>query len=200
MLLGLFIILYTISNVDAGKYKEVMNAFGSVFSTQKTIQGLGSQNHPFNGNANSGKTLRETLQSVIDEYDYGQNVQLVENERGITIRILDNILFNTGEAKLNPGSKSILSKLAKVLRTIPNDIRIEGHTDNVPINTPKYPSNWHLSVARATNTAYYLMNTEGLSPERVTIVGYAEYKPIASNDTPAGRAQNRRVDIIILNR
>ncbi len=200
MLLGLFIILYTISNVDAGKYKEVMNAFGSVFSTQKTIQGLGSPNHPFNGNANSGKTLRETLQSVIDEYDYGQNVQLVENERGITIRILDNILFNTGEAKLNPGSKSILSKLAKVLRTIPNDIRIEGHTDNVPINTPKYPSNWHLSVARATNTAYYLMNTEGLSPERVTIVGYAEYKPIASNDTPAGRAQNRRVDIIILNR
>jgi len=200
LLLGLFIILYTISNVDAGKYKEVMNAFGSVFSTQKTIQGLGSQNHPFNGNANSGKTLRETLQSVIDEYDYGQNVQLVENERGITIRILDNILFNTGEAKLNPGSKSILSKLAKVLRTIPNDIRIEGHTDNVPINTPKYPSNWHLSVARATNTAYYLMNTEGLSPERVTIVGYAEYKPIASNDTPAGRAQNRRVDIIILNR
>ncbi len=177
-----------------------MNAFGSVFSTQKTVQGLGSENQPFNGNANSSKSLRETLQSVIDEYDYGDNVQLIENDRGITIRILDNILFNTGQAELNPDSKSILSRLAKVLRTIPNDIRIEGHTDNVPINTPKYPSNWHLSVARATNTAYYLMNTEGLRPDRVTIVGYAEYKPVASNDTPEGRAKNRRVDIIILKR
>jgi len=200
LLLGLFIILYTISNVDADKYKDIMNAFGSVFSTKKAVEGLGNQNMLLTGNMNSSRTLRETLQSVIDEYDYGNNVQLIENERGITIRILDNILFKTGEAELNPESKSILSKLAKVLRTIPNDIRIEGHTDNIPINTPQYPSNWHLSVARATNTAYYLMNTEGLNPDRVAIVGYSEYKPVASNDTPEGRAQNRRVDIIILKR
>jgi chemotaxis protein MotB len=89
--------------------------------------------------------------------------------------------------------------VAAVLRPLPNDIRIEGHTDNVPIAGSGFPSNWHLSVARATNTAFYLMDKEGLPPERVTVVGYAEYHPIASNETPAGRTNNRRVDIVILN-
>jgi chemotaxis protein MotB len=99
---------------------------------------------------------------------------------------------------LNEDSKIILSKLAQVLNTIPNDVRVEGHTDNVPIKTADFPSNWHLSMARATNTAYFLMNEMGLSQERVSVVGNAEYKPVASNDSESGRSLNRRVDIVIL--
>jgi len=81
---------------------------------------------------------------------------------------------------------------------LPNDIRVEGHTDNIPINSSLFPSNWHLSVARALNTAYYLINNEGVPPDRVSIVGNAEFKPIESNETAYGRALNRRVDIVII--
>ncbi|MGE5497330.1 MAG: flagellar motor protein MotB, partial [Syntrophothermus sp.] len=96
------------------------------------------------------------------------------------------------------GSVGILNKLAAVIKTLPNDVRVEGHTDNVPINSSQYQSNWHLSVARALNTAYYLINSQGLSPEKVSIVGYSEYHPVKSNETPEGRRNNRRVDIVIL--
>jgi chemotaxis protein MotB len=90
--------------------------------------------------------------------------------------------------------------MTQLLKTLPNDIRIEGHTDNIPISTEEYPSNWHLSIARATNTAYYLMNNLGLNQERVSVVGNSEFKPIAENDSPETRALNRRVDIVILNK
>jgi len=81
---------------------------------------------------------------------------------------------------------------------LPNDIRVEGHTDNLPISNSVYPSNWHLSVDRALSTAYYLIQTEGLSPDKVSVVGYAEYRPIAPNDSKESRALNRRVDLVIL--
>ncbi len=144
-------------------------------------------------------TLKNSLQNFIDEYNVANNIRLIENERGITISIMDNILFASGMAELSEQSKPILNKMAQLLKTLPNDIRIEGHTDNVPINTPEFPSNWHLSIARATNTAYFLMNDLGLKQERVSVVGNSEFKPLAENDRAESRALNRRVDIVILN-
>lgn len=144
-------------------------------------------------------TLKSTLQNFIDEYNVSNNIRLIENERGITISIMDNILFASGKAVLSEQSKPILNKMAQLLKTLPNDIRIEGHTDNVPISTPDFPSNWHLSIARATNTAYFLMNDLGLNQERVAVVGNSEFKPLAENDRAESRALNRRVDIVILN-
>ncbi len=178
----------------------MMAAMGNVFGTRIETAGLINNGNSGGTRVSPIQTLRGSLQEVIVQYNYGKNVKLLENERGITIRILDNILFTSGDAKLNPKAESVLHKLALVLKKVPNDIRIEGHTDNVPIKNNIFPSNWQLSVARATNTAYYLMKNEGLSPEKVSIVGYAEYKPIATNDTPEGRALNRRVDIVILKR
>ncbi len=176
----------------------MMSAVTNVFGSKKQVENLLKQNNLMKNPLAINKSLRESLQEIINENGYGNNVKLIENERGITIRILDNILFSTGKAELNKKSLGILHKISQVLINVPNDIRIEGHTDNIPIKNKEYPSNWHLSVARATNTAYYLMNTEGLPPDKVSIVGYSEYKPVASNDTPEGRALNRRVDIIIL--
>ncbi|MCP5064792.1 MAG: OmpA family protein, partial [Ignavibacteriae bacterium] len=83
---------------------------------------------------------------------------------------------------------------------LPNDIRVEGHTDNVPISTVEFPSNWHLSIARATNTAYYLMKDQGLNQEKVSIVGNAEFKPVTRESSPEMKSLNRRVDIVILNK
>ena len=142
--------------------------------------------------------LKAKLASVIVQHNYQNSVSLEENERGITIHILENILFPSGRAELSGTSKLVLGQLSTIIGKLPNDIRIEGHTDNVPISTTVYPSNWHLSVARALNTAYYLISEQNLSPEKITIVGYSEYKPIADNDTPEGRAKNRRVDIVII--
>ena len=145
-------------------------------------------------------TLKSSLQNFIEEYDYSNNIRLIENERGITISIMDNILFESGQANLSESSRPILGKMAQLLKTLPNDIRIEGHTDNVPISTKDFPSNWHLSIARATNTAYYLMNNLGLNQERVSVVGNSEFKPIADNNSLQSRSLNRRVDIVILNK
>ncbi|RPH72019.1 chemotaxis protein MotB, partial [bacterium] len=91
-----------------------------------------------------------------------------------------------------------LSKIAAVIKELPNDLRIEGHTDNVPINSYEFPSNWHLSVARALSTAYFLIDKEKLPQERLSVVGYSEYKPISSNEIPEERSKNRRVDIVII--
>ena len=199
LLLGLFIILYAMSNIDMEKYAETVNTFGDIFGSSGSITAVESPPE-FTQNFKSAPSLMDRLEQVITENGYGAAVKLIQNERGITVSILDDILFASGKADLNTGSKNVLNKLSNVIRTIPNDLRIEGHTDNVPISSNTYPSNWHLSVARATNTAYYLMTEERIPQGRVSIVGYSEYKPVVPNDTPEGRAQNRRVDIVILNK
>jgi len=200
LLLGLFIILYAMSNIDNEKYRSAANALGSVFGGNKSSTVLVKSMPMLSVPQSPQKTLMSSLRNVISKNKFGKSIKLVKNKRGITIRIFDDILFASGQADVTNETQKVLSKLGPVMRKLPNDIRIEGHTDNVPIVSKKFPSNWHLSVARATNIAYYLMNTEKLSPDKVSIVGYSEYKPIASNETAEGRKLNRRVDIVILNK
>ncbi len=188
--------MYTISNIDATKYKNVAAALGSYFGTDsKAPAKVNDVKQIVESPQNS---LSSQLSRLIAEYNYSSMIQLDENERGITVHILDDVLFSPGMAVLNESSKSVLKRLAEVIKSIPNDIRIEGHTDNTPINTARYPSNWHLSVDRALTTAYYLIDQQGIDPDKVSIVGYSEYRPIAPNDSPTLRAKNRRVDLVIL--
>jgi chemotaxis protein MotB len=194
LLLGLFIILYAISNIDSAKYKNVVTAMGNYFGHQSVVPKMPETQVM----TKPKEKLQDQLNKLIVDNDYSNSIQLEENERGITIHIRENILFPPGKAELGDASKIVMKKLANVIRTIPNDIRIEGHTDNTPINNVQYPSNWHLSADRALNTGFYLIKTEGISPDKVTIVGNGEYKPIAPNDSPENRSKNRRVDIVIL--
>lgn len=195
LLLGFFIILYAISKIDAAKYKNVAHALGNYFGNEAVINPAPEMKTSAIG---PKETLGTQLNRLIKEYNYSNTIQLEENEKGITIHILDEVLFAPAQAGLNENSKIVLNRLAEVIKDLPNDIRIEGHTDNVPINTARYPSNWHLSVDRALSTAYYLIKEDGLDPDKVSILGYAEYRPIAPNDTPENRAKNRRVDLVIL--
>ena len=103
------------------------------------------------------------------------------------------------ERALAPEAQAMLSRVATMLTTLPNAVRIEGHSDTTPIRTPQYASNWDLSTARATRVVEFLVTTAGLAPSRLSAAGYAEFKPRASNDTPTGRARNRRVDLVLLN-
>lgn len=197
LLLGLFIILYAISNIDNKKYSNMIEAMSSVFGKPVPVANLTPGSEGIK-NLSPTEILKTELLKLIDDNNYSSSIRLEENERGITVHILEDILFAPGKADLALYSKHVLSNLAIILREIPNDIRVEGHTDNTPISTPAFPSNWHLSVARALNTAYYLTQMEKLNPDKVSIVGNAEFKPLVPNDTPQHRSQNRRVDIVII--
>jgi len=201
LLLGLFVILYAMSKIDAGKYAELVSAMGGVFGKEKqgVLQGqMGMMQSVVpqlqNERQQIEKEIREALGSGIKK----QLVSVSQNERGITIHIMEELLFNSGSAEFKASSLLVLDSLASVLKKIPNDIRIEGHTDNVPISSAQFPSNWHLSVARAVNAGYYLIEKHGLDPEKVSVVGYSEYRPLVPNTSEENRARNRRVDIVII--
>jgi len=128
----------------------------------------------------------------------GAAVEVTYNERGIVITIYpDQILFDSGSARLKPGFMAILDVLAPKLKALPNSIEVDGHTDSVPISTATYPSNWELSAGRAGAVIRYL-ESRGLPSARLSASGYADTRPVGSNDTRQGRARNRRVELIVL--
>jgi chemotaxis protein MotB len=123
-------------------------------------------------------------------------VRVIETSRGVTIEINDSILFAPGQAVLNPASARAMRAIAQVLSPTDFPITIEGHTDNVPISTPQFPSNWELSAIRAT-TVLRLFADAGIAAERLTAIGYADTRPVEPNILAEGRARNRRVTILI---
>ena len=186
LLLGLFILLYTASNLDAQKYEKMVNAIGNVFGgTAQTIKIIPDTELPITPPLGN---LRSDINTLIEKNNYTSSIKLEENSRGVTIHILEDIVFPSGSSELKSSSKIVFQQLSAIIKKLPNDIRIEGHTDDVPISTSQFPSNWHLSVARALSTAYYLMTEQGLDPEKLSIVGYSEYKPLDSNESASGQS------------
>lgn len=119
-----------------------------------------------------------------------------EDDRTVIV-LQDSVLFPSGSADILAASLPVFEKLLRVLLTRPCQIRVEGHTDNIPISTARFPSNWELSVARAVNVAKYLIEKGGISPDRFCAVGYGETRPIVPNDTPVNRQKNRRVELVL---
>ena len=141
------------------------------------------------------ENIRKTIKN---ELNNTQNINVIREPRGILIRLNDTVLFDKGSDIIKDKALNVLDKIAVVLKKEPNSIRIEGHTDNLPIKTDKFPSNWELSTARATNIIKYLVEVQKLSPNRISAAGYGEYMPVSGNDTEIGRGENRRVDIVVL--
>ena len=140
--------------------------------------------------------LEKQLKKEIGDKD----VRLEMAERGLVIIFLSEVLFDSGKAEIKKEAFSALDKVGKVfVENLPGrDIGIEGHTDNEPIKHSGWKSNWELSTARATSVLHYLVDDKGIAPEKVSATGHGQYKPVASNDTPEGRKQNRRVEIVVL--
>ncbi len=126
------------------------------------------------------------------------NINITREIRGLLIRLNDTILFDSGSDIIKKDALVLLTKLGDVLKEIPNSIKIEGHTDNTPINTKNFPSNWELSTARSNNIVKYFVNIHKLDPRRFSSVGYGEYMPISDNVSIEAKSKNRRVDIVIL--
>jgi len=148
----------------------------------------------------------ERVQQQVDAYARSHglagSLQTSIDEQGLVIRILtDKLLFDPGQATLEPASAPVLRHIAALLTSggLSNDVRVEGNTDDVPISTPQFHSNWELSTARATAVLGSLL-TYGVQPARLSVAGYADERPIATNATVAGRRLNRRVDIVVLRR
>ncbi len=202
LLLSLFVLLYGISNVDEGKFQGLMQSIRGGFGVLEG--GLVVDVDPGLASTASETALeqlaqlQETLAEFIDLEGLEASVMVEHQERGLVVRFADQVFFDLGKADLKPEALAILNKLGPILKDIPNPIRIEGHTDNLPIRTAQFPSNWELSTHRATRVIRYMVEELGFSPDRLSAAGYGEYRPVVPNDTPENRALNRRVDIVIM--
>lgn len=142
--------------------------------------------------------LQSELQHALQREIAAHTVALHRESEGLVISLREFGFFDSGSATLRPSAMPALDRIASILAIRTCRLRIEGHTDNVPIHSPQMASNWELSTARSTELVRLLIVHYNFSPERLSAAGYAEYHPIASNNTASGRAQNRRVDVVIL--
>jgi chemotaxis protein MotB len=127
----------------------------------------------------------------------GGDVAVRRTSEGLLLSLSEIGFFDTGSDEIKSSSQPAFSRLAAILRQTNSDLRIEGHTDNIPIHNSRFRSNWVLSTSRATATVRLLIQQYGFNPERLAASGYAEYRPIAGNDSTTGRAMNRRVDVVV---
>ncbi len=207
LLLAFFIMMYTFSKQDAQKYNEVTAHLKSIFSGGSGIAKKGNLEGKLpvdlqmqaGSNAMIEERIKQEFREIADENGLKNNITVFTDARGVVVRIMDKAFYDEGKADLKQGAKNALDKIIPIMKDIKNHIRIEGHTDDTPISKGEFKSNWELSVRRATEVVRYIVEKGPIAPDRVSATGYAEYRPIVSNDTAENKALNRRVEIIIEN-
>jgi chemotaxis protein MotB len=148
--------------------------------------------------AQSLQDAKEALEKALNPEIQRHEVTMSLRRDGLVVSLKEMGFFDSGSSTIRPNSMDAIARLAQVLKQRPEDVRIEGHTDNVPIHTSRFASNWELSTARATELIKLLITGYELPPSHLSAAGYAEFHPVATDDTPEGRAQNRRLDVVIL--
>lgn len=210
LLLTFFILLFAFSELDAVKFKNMATAVQAVlmgessttvFEDQLPADSPISTPMPAPDASEIESEIREVYEKVktfIEDQNLSAEVSVKAETRGVVIDIKESVLFDLGSADIKPESKVILDKLSLLFDEINKDIVIEGHTDNLPINTYQFPTNWELSAIRAINVLRYFVEFKGADPTRISATGYGEYRPLESNETNEGKATNRRVNILLL--
>jgi len=201
LLLGLFVILYSSSQVDSSKYKEMSSAFASVFGNKTKGDGIlpGSKGGvilPKAQKTTSVNELEKEANNVLNEFFLSNQIFMQNSGSTLVISLPESLLFTSSKADINVNGNVILDSLSSLLANTDLLISVDGHTDSNPIRTFRYESNWHLSTDRALNVGYALIK-RGLPEEHLVIRGFAAQRPIADNSTEEGRGKNRRVDITI---
>ncbi len=205
LLMVFFVVMYSISRVDAERFKAVAGSLRASFFSGGTSgtpigYGGGSGILPAGSGGDSGDVLEDLgyeLASATENLSAQGSVSIYYGDRGLTIS-LGAVLFTPGNADLSREAQVILAKLAPYVSQVPNYVSVEGYTDDRPISTHDFPSNWELSTRRATNVVHYFVDQQKMPAARFFVVGYGEYRPVVPNSTEANRAKNRRVDIVIL--
>jgi chemotaxis protein MotB len=202
LLMVFFIMMYTISTVNADKFRALAENLGMVLTGSPPAgiieEGTNSTVPELTGEAKHLADLQQALNEFIAREELGEQITVNLEERGLVVRFQTTVLFARGSADLTPEARRIIDRVGDRLNDLPNYIRVEGHTCDLPINTPQYPSNWELSTARATNVLQELISSCNISPERLSAIGYGEYRPRVPNINESSRQMNRRIDIVIL--
>ena len=210
LLFAFFVVMYSISNVNLGKYRVLSDSVMTAFSAQSNSPfpvgsqlGISVQRAPIAVGL-MGQTglvsMKETaakLDKRLQKWVKKGMIAVKGNEKWLEIEIKSSLLFKTGDAVLSRDAASILSELTAVVKTTTNPLYVSGYTDDVPISTGRYPSNWELSAARAASVVR-LLAQNGINPARMGAIGYGEFRPVATNDTPLNRQKNRRVVIRVM--
>lgn len=187
-IMTLFILLFVLSyneNKDDTFFVKMRMQFGAEKIEQKKV--LTTQS-----------LLISDLEGYIEEKELEEEAQILVDEQKIKLILYPTVLFKSGEAELSPEGVKLLRDLGKKFKDVLNPIMVEGHTDNVPITTEKFESNWVLSFHRAYSVVQFFIKEHKMSPKLLSAIGYGEYHPIAPNDTPENRAKNRRIEINIV--
>ncbi|OUR73240.1 flagellar motor protein MotD [Methylophaga sp. 41_12_T18] len=231
LLFAFFVVMYSISSVNEGKYRVLSSTLEAVFSDKpRSLEPVqigqisrgegvktakpGSPDLPSydielpalpdytpppvpEDTIRTINDLSQQLSTALSDLIDNDDVVIKKGEDWLELEMKSNVLFSSGEARLESKAVPLIGKVAAILQTSANPIHVEGFTDNNPINTPRFPSNWELSAARSASVVH-LLERYGLDPGRMTAIGYGEYKPIADNSTEAGRNKNRRVVLVVL--
>ncbi len=208
LLLTFFVLLLSFANMDVVRFKVVLGSVREAFGVQfqhpgdieavsTSIVELSKQESSDNLQVVEEIMMLQKVQKFIQENKMENLMEASLSERGVVIRIKGHILFKSGASDLRKEAPMALAPVVKLTKAMPHQLSVEGHTDDRPIRSRKYPSNWELSTARAVSTMRYLID-KGLDPKRVNVSGYADMRPIVSNETREGRARNRRVEFIFL--
>ncbi|HHY11841.1 MAG TPA: OmpA family protein [Firmicutes bacterium] len=210
LLLCFFILLFSMSVVEIDKFRAVMSSLqgalgimeGSVTPaippSDDIFDPQDLQAHLLAQEMAGMRALAAEFEEELAKAGLTEKVTVELEERGVVFRFADTVLFDIGQDELRPECREVLLKVGELLGKVDNPVRVEGHTDNWAINTPRFPSNWELSTGRATRVVRFLIEETNLHPDQLQAAGYGEYHPIDTNDTAEGRQRNRRVDVIIL--
>jgi chemotaxis protein MotB len=219
LLMIFFVIMYAMSKVDQVKFYALQQSLSQAMhqSQDQSLQGVGKNSILSAANPSdvgnklkqAGATQTQTqddqtfnnlyqeIKQYIQQHNLQANVTIADQVRGIQVTFRDVVLFDTGQANLKPHAKEILNGLIPFIQKVNNPVVIEGYTDNQPIHTSQYASNWELSASRAINVVKYF-GSQHVNPTRLSGVGYGQYHPVAPNDSAANRQKNRRVNIVIM--
>ena len=212
LLMVFFVLLFTMGSVDTKMLKDFQYALQSglgilgqgshvSIAVRDAQPDLGKANEPLPAEGQEAPVDEQEADAPIDEAlkdltdEPGINVRY--SNEGAHITFEDFLLFDFGKAEINPGGLAFLEKMAALIQKIPYPVRVEGHTDNVPIHTARFPSNWELSIARAVNVVKYFAGSGKINPQRLSAVGYGDTRPLVANDSAARRSRNRRVEIVL---
>jgi chemotaxis protein MotB len=182
LLVVFFVMLITYSAIDKGKFLEI----------NKITQILPNISQPV---TDMNQAMQSLKQLAVNQ-EMNNDFTIIKTNDGFKAVFPNPVLFGSGDASLNETVHSVLDGIIKIAKHNHLSIQVEGHTDNQPIGTAKFPSNWELSTLRAVNILRYLQNNGDIPAKRLVAVGFAEYQPTASNDTPEGRRKNRRIVIL----
>ncbi|SFB36917.1 chemotaxis protein MotB [Lentibacillus halodurans] len=228
LILVFFILLFSMSQIDMAKFDAISESFrnrmifdfypspvpmenptehtsdeesgknSNEFEHPTQIENMNDRDDQSNEEQDSLDDLMEQVEQYLRHHNLSDVISASRTDRGVVLVLQESILFDTGEAEILDSGKPFLDKIGELLTNLPNDVNVEGHTDDRPITSYKYPSNWELSGARASSVIRYLINENDFDASRFSSVGYGDTRPLVPNSSEANWRQNRRVEIVIM--